>query len=123
MRLSDGAVVPGNALADRAERDLRIARYHRPYHAAIATVLDAMTEAGPPPAIVSIHSFTPAWKGIPRPWHVGILWDLDDRLNRPLIDALAARGDLVIGDNEPYDGALLGDTLHTHGTRRGSPTR
>ncbi|WP_244635877.1 N-formylglutamate amidohydrolase [Chthonobacter albigriseus] len=119
MRLSDGAVVPGNARIDDVERQARIDRFHRPYHHAINQTLDAMAARGTVPVIVSIHSFTDAWKGVPRPWHVGVLWDTDDRLNRPLIDALGAAGDLVVGDNEPYDGALLNDTLYRHGTARG----
>ena len=49
-----------------------------------------------------------------RPWHVGVLWDLDDRVARPLIDALARDPLLVVGDNEPYDGALRGDTMYRH---------
>jgi predicted N-formylglutamate amidohydrolase len=53
-------------------------------------------------------------QGIRRPWHVGILWDLDDRVARPLVDMLAADKDLVVGDNEPYDGALRGDTMFRH---------
>src|SRR5882672_6425896 len=28
-------------------------------------------------------------------------------------------GGFVVGDNEPYSGALEGDTLNVHGTRRG----
>jgi predicted N-formylglutamate amidohydrolase len=119
MRLSDGAIVPGNARVDAAERERRIRHFHRPYHDAVSAELDAMLATGRVPAIVSIHSFTPAWKGAPRPWHVAVLWDRDDRLNRPLIDALSADGDLVVGDNEPYDGALRNDTLYRHGTRRG----
>lgn len=119
MRLSDGAIIPGNAGVDAAERANRINRFHRPYHDAIAAELDAMLATGVTPAVVSIHSFTPAWKGNPRPWHVGILWDSDPRLNRPLIDALAAEGDIVVGDNEPYDGALKNDTMYRHATRRG----
>ena len=67
---------------------------------------------------VSIHSFTPHWKGMPRIWHAGILWDRDDRLARYLIDALRAEGDLVVGDNEPYSGELEGDCMNRHGTGR-----
>ena len=55
---------------------------------------------------------------MPRPWHAGILWDEDDRFASFLIEALRAPGDLCVGDNEPYSGALEGDTLYTHGTRR-----
>jgi predicted N-formylglutamate amidohydrolase len=73
------------------------------------------------PAIVAIHSFTPVWRGRGRPWQVGILWDADPRLAVPLIERLRAGGDLVVGDNEPYDGALAGDALYRHATRRGLP--
>src|SRR4051794_7968820 len=119
MRLSDGAVVPGNAGVDEAEVAQRVARFYDPYDAAIAAAIDRATAAGTPPAIVCVHSFTPSWRGTPRPWHVGILWDADDRLARPLLEGLAAELGLVVGDNEPYDGALAGDTVDRHGTRLG----
>jgi len=119
MRVSDGAVIPGNALVDDKEREKRLTRFHRPYHAAIRAEIDAALAEGTAPLLVSIHSFTPYWKGISRPWHVGILWDQDDRFAAHLLGALKARGDLHVGDNEPYSGALEGDTLYTHGTRRG----
>jgi predicted N-formylglutamate amidohydrolase len=119
MRLSDGAVVPGNRRIDEAEVARRIARFYDPYDAAIdAAVARALSE-GVTPAIVSVHSFTPSWRGHPRPWHVGLLWDVDQRMARPLIEALQAEGDLIVGDNEPYDGALAGDTLDRHATRLG----
>ncbi|MFT4098839.1 MAG: N-formylglutamate amidohydrolase [Rhodoblastus sp.] len=121
MRISDGALIPGNARIDQAEIDRRIANYWRPYRAAAAAELERMSASGVVPAIVSIHSFTPAWKGVARPWHVALLWDCDQRLSRPLIDALGAERDLVVGDNEPYDGALAGDTMFELGTARGLP--
>lgn len=119
MRVSDGAVVPGNAHVDETERERRLARFHRPYHAAIRAEIDAALAQGTDPLLVSIHSFTPFWKGIARPWHVGILWDQDHRFARYLLGALRAQSDLHVGDNEPYSGALEGDTLYTHGTSRG----
>jgi hypothetical protein len=121
MRLSDGAVVPGNARIGADEIARRIAAYHRPYHDRIASTLDAMQARGLVPVIVSVHTYTPVWRGLPRPWHAGILWDTDDRLARPLIAALAEDATLVVGDNEPYDGALRGDTMWQHGTVRGLP--
>ena len=71
-----------------------------------------------PAILISIHSFTPAWKGVPRPWEVGVLYGRDGRLARPLMKHLAAAG-FAVGDNEPYAGALEGDTLDTHGTKTG----
>jgi predicted N-formylglutamate amidohydrolase len=121
MKLSDGAVIPGNAEADAVEVERRIAAFHAPYHAAIARTIEAMLDRGVRPAILSIHSFTPRWKGIARPWHAAVLWDRDPRLAQPLIAALRAAGGLLVGDNEPYDGALENDTLYRHATARGLP--
>jgi predicted N-formylglutamate amidohydrolase len=119
MRLSDGAIVPGNRVLTTAERDKRIARYYTPYHTAIAALIDAAATQGIAPVLLSVHSFTPSWRGVPRPWHGAVLWDRDPRLAIPLIAELRADPSLVIGDNEPYDGALRGDCLWRHGTSRG----
>ncbi len=119
MRLSDGAIVPGNRQLDLAERTKRISLYYRPYHLAIGRALDQCIATGVTPAILSIHSFTESWKAVARPWHAGILWDNDPRLAKPLLDALYAEGDLIVGDNEPYHGGLEGDTMWQHGTTRG----
>ena len=121
MKLSDGAVVPGNRIIEMAERQLRIDTYHAPYHGAISAAIDAMLADGLIPLIVSLHSFTPVWKGWPRPWHVGILWDRDEATARAMMAGFAAQGDLVVGDNEPYHGALEGDTMDTHGNGRNLP--
>ena len=121
MRISDGAVVPGNRQVDEAERQRRIARFHRPYHQAIAGEINRVRLEGRVPFIVSIHSFTDVWRGVPRPWHVGILWDRDEAMARAMIRGFEAQDGLVVGDNEPYHGALEGDTLNTHATKAGLP--
>ena len=119
MRISDGAVIAGNRHLDAAERTRRINRFYAPYHNAISGVLDTCLSTGVVPIIVSMHSFTPAWKGAPRPWHAGVLWDKDPRLAVPFLDALRVDRTLVVGDNEPYSGILKGDTLWKHATQRG----
>jgi predicted N-formylglutamate amidohydrolase len=117
MKLSDGSIIPGNRDADAAEVARRIAAYHAPYHAAITAELDRM---GAGAVVLSMHSFTPSWKKTPRKWEVGNLYDEDARLAVPLMARLAEAG-FTVGDNEPYTGALDGDTLNIHGTRRGLP--
>ncbi len=82
MQLSDGAIVPGNAGIGAEEIELRLNRYWRPYRRAVAQAIEAMIAAGPLPVILSIHSFTPSWRGRARPWEVGVLWDSDPRLRR-----------------------------------------
>ena len=146
MKLSDGSIIPGNRDADAEEVARRLRRFHAPYHAAIREQIariespprarDSALAAGQGsqpsdpsgvatsrgcetgPILISIHSFTPAWKNVPRPWQVGVLYGRDDRLARPLMKHLAAAG-FAVGDNEPYAGALEGDTLDTHGTKTG----
>ena len=120
MKLSDRHVVPGNRDVDAEDVAARIAAYHRPYHDAIAAEIAAAREAGTVPVLISMHSFTPAWKGRPRPWEIGVLWDRDDRLARPLSTALEEAG-FVVGENEPYSGELERDCLYTHGTMNGLP--
>jgi predicted N-formylglutamate amidohydrolase len=122
MRLYDGTIVPGNRAIDRAEIERRLTLFHRPYHAAITAEIDRREAAGRPPVLVAIHSFTPRLHGrAPRPWHVGVLWHRDGRLALPLLERLRAEPDLCVGENEPYDGQLEGDTMSRHGTRRGLP--
>jgi predicted N-formylglutamate amidohydrolase len=119
MRLSDGAVIPGNKRLDDRERERRRRLYYDPYHCAIDGIIDQCLASGTPPMLLSIHSFTESWKEKPRPWHVGVLWDRDQRLAKPLLEGFYADGDLIVGDNEPYSGQLVGDCLWQHATCRG----
>jgi predicted N-formylglutamate amidohydrolase len=121
MKLSDGAIVPGNAKVDDAEVARRVARFSSPYHAAIDRVIDRALAAGVAPILFSIHSFTPVFHDGPRPWHCSVLWERDARFALPLLAALRAEPDIVTGENEPYAGALKGDSMTRHGLDRGLP--
>ena len=121
MRLSDGAIIPGNARLHDSDIKERITRFYRPYDEAIASAVQTGMQQGCPPAIISVHSFTPFWKGALRPWHVGLLWDRDTTLVEPLFKALRTDIGLVVGDNEPYAGWLEGDTIDRHATCHGLP--
>ncbi len=115
---SDGHAIPGNAL-DGAGHEARLARFYRPYHVALADVLDS----APPALILSLHSFTPQLASAPaqaRPWHVGVLYNDDDRAARLAIPLLEAEG-LVVGDQEPYSGRLLNATMNRHAEGEGRP--
>ena len=119
MRISDGSLIPGNARADAGEVEARRLRFWQAYRDAVRNKINEMSVTGPLPAIVSLHSFTPVWRGVSRPWKIGLLWDNDWRMARALLEELEAAGHSTIGDNEPYDGALVGDTMYEHGTVRG----
>ncbi|MCG6904310.1 MAG: N-formylglutamate amidohydrolase [Rhodobacter sp.] len=115
MQLYDGTVIPGNRMMDAAERDRRLNLCYRPYHQAVA----GLAAARPPGSVyLAIHSFTPRLNGrTPRPWQVGILFAEDTRFSAPLLDRLAREPDLCVGANEPYSGALLGDSVDRHALR------
>jgi predicted N-formylglutamate amidohydrolase len=111
MRLYDGSIVPANRRIGAAEIAERLARLHRPYHAAVARLAARRDDT----VIVAVHSFTPCLRGrVPRPWHVGILSGADRRLSDPLLALLRAEPDLCVGDNEPYGGHLPGDSIDRH---------
>ncbi len=113
---SDGHAVPGNRLTS-SDRAARIARYFDPYHDGLAAVLTQT----PPRLIVSLHSFTPCLASDPgqqRPWHVGVLYNEDDRAARLAIPLLAAEG-LIVGDQLPYSGKLLNATMNRHAEAAG----
>ena len=113
--VSDGIAIPGNVGADHAER---IARFHTPYHGALAALIDEVQ----PRLIVALHSFTPQLADMPepRPWDVGLLYNRDDRAARIAIDLFAAEG-LTVGDNQPYSGKRLNATMDRHAEGRGIP--
>lgn len=115
---SDGHAIPGNAL-DHAGREARMARFFRPYHDHIAATIATRR----PAMILSLHSFTPSLASDPgqaRPWHVGVLYNEDERLAAPVIAALAEEG-LTVGDQLPYSGKLLNATMNRHAEANGIP--
>ena len=119
-QLYDGAVIPGNYPLTDEEREKRMENYFQPFRQGVRRLAAEMHEsADGPPMVISVHSFTPSMGGKARPWHVGILWDKDPRAALPLIEMLRADPGMIVGDNEPYDGALHGDTLHEVCTAQG----
>ncbi|WP_085865232.1 N-formylglutamate amidohydrolase [Pseudooctadecabacter jejudonensis] len=118
MKLYDGSVIPANRDADEAEKARRVEAFYAPYHAAVADLAARQDDT----VIVAIHSFTPQLKGrAPRPWHIGVLHEFDDRLSDPLLRELRLEADLCVGDNEPYVGHLPGDSIDRHALQKGRP--
>ena len=122
LAVSDAERVPGNLALGAAERKARREEIFDPYHAAIGQALQQLTEDVPAPALIAVHSFTPVMRGVRRPWHCGILWDRDDRMPLPLLEALRGEPGLEVGDNEPYSGRDPSDyTISVHAERQGWP--
>ncbi|NJN45578.1 MAG: N-formylglutamate amidohydrolase [Candidatus Competibacteraceae bacterium] len=113
-QVSDGTFIPANHNLSDAEADLRCETFFWPYHHAITNTLAHLWRHGRAPVLVAVHSFTPEFGGLRRPWQVGILWNRDPRLAQPIMERLRAYPDLNVGDNEPYSGRQLGFTMETH---------
>lgn len=121
--LSEVTVIPANEnLSDAARRE-RIELSHKPYHAAIERLVQERKSAGlPEPIFVAVHSYTPVYRGVERPWHIGIIHDADDRVATPLIAGLQAAGRYEVGINEPYSPAdRVYYTLERHASAYGLP--
>jgi predicted N-formylglutamate amidohydrolase len=119
-QIYDGSVIRANYPLSADERERRLQQYYLPFRDAVrdcANQCEATSAAAC--IIISVHSFTPVMGVKPRPWHIGLLWDKDDRVFTRLQQLLSADQSLIVGDNEPYDGALEGDTMHEEGTKRG----
>ncbi len=120
MQLSDGAVIPGNAYISEQETSHRAQTYYKPYHDTLKRLIDESLDNNTPPILLSVHSFTERWKKNMRPWEIGILWDKDPRLPQIFLDELAhILPSHAIGDNEPYSGRLIQDSMYSHATSRG----
>jgi len=112
---SEDTAIPGNRELSAFEREHRRRWIYEPYHAAIDHLIDARRAAGRSTAVISLHSFTPVYRGVSRPWRIGVLSGRDRRLADALLDALRAESDRsganigddalapeMIGDNQPY---------------------
>jgi predicted N-formylglutamate amidohydrolase len=114
--------VPGNAGLSESLRAARERDIFQPYHDRITAELDRRRDAGRPTALISMHSFTPVYKGVARPWHVGVLYNRDRRLAHAVLQLLRTEAGLVVGDNEPYTVSDATDyTIPVHGEQRQLP--
>lgn len=119
--LSEATRIAANENLATAERQYRIDHFHRPYHASIETLLEARRHAGQETILVCMHSFTPVYHGVARPWPIGLIHGVDTSFTRALFDVLRTDDpSLDVGWNEPYaalNGVTL--TLEKHGDGRG----
>jgi predicted N-formylglutamate amidohydrolase len=117
---SEGTPIPGNAGLDATQREHRRLRIYEPFHAELDALVDQRLAGGLATVVVSIHSFTPRYHGVERPWHVGVISRRDRQLAEGLLAALSSDAGLCVGDNLPY-GAQDGvyHSLERHGEARG----
>ncbi len=95
---SDGVIVPGNVALDAEEKSRRANIAYHPYHQAVREMLDFLSD----PIVIAMHSCTPVFGGVARPWHVGVLWSEDEASARRVMAGLAEDASIHVGDNQPY---------------------
>jgi predicted N-formylglutamate amidohydrolase len=119
MSIASQIRVSGNSGLSEAERRHRIAAVHTPYHRAIEDLIEGRAAAGRETALIAVHSFTPVFGDVRRPWEVALIFDRDRRLADVLIDGLDVEG-FNVGVNEPYSPAdRVYYTLSRHAEARG----
>ena len=115
--ISETTHIPGNRNLSSDDKLTRTRAIYRPFHATITDLLDRRAAEGMKSMVVTIHSFTPVYKGRRRAVELGILHDRDTGLADKLITSFPTVDARL---NEPYgpgDGVL--HTLNLHAAPRG----
>ncbi|MER8712883.1 N-formylglutamate amidohydrolase [Mesorhizobium sp. M1295] len=120
--LSEDTGIPGNVGLDLGERSRRAEIMFAPFHDRVAAHLDGRAKQGRPTRIATIHSFTPVYLGVGRPWHAGVLYDRAVDFGQAVLAGLRAGSGLNAAANEPYVISREGDyAIPVHGDDRGIP--
>ena len=112
--ISDRKLILGNKKITNQERNYRVKNIYNPYHDKIKkNIIEKKINV-----IISLHSFNPTFKGRKRLLKYGVLSNQDRRLSNLIINELK-KGRDIVGDNKPYKGSLIGDTLYKHALKKG----
>jgi predicted N-formylglutamate amidohydrolase len=116
--ISETTRIPGNAEVGPEEADRRRRNWFAPFHDAVAAHLDG--RRGRPTAVIGMHTFTPVFRDVARPWHAGVLFRRAEVFGQSLASAIESRWGRPLGRNEPYEVTLETDyTVPVHGDARG----
>ncbi len=120
--VSETTKIAGNREVSKQQADARADAIFHPYHDTISAALDERESSERMTVLVAVHSCTPVFHGVSRPWHVGVLYEHDPRFALILLDLLNDEGHLCVGDNEPYYMTSDKDyAVPVHGQSRGIP--
>lgn len=100
--VSERYAIPGNDGLDRAARAERQAAIYLPFRDTVAGFVRRRIDAGRPPTIVTVHTFTPVFQGRRRTTELGVLHDADARLADAVLALLSAESGLEVRRNDPY---------------------
>lgn len=100
--VSESTPVPGNRSLGEAQRAERIHSIYEPFHDAVDFACEQLARRSEHPAIVTVHSFTPRYRGQSRDVQIGILHDSDSRLADAMLRLAPRYTSLDTRRNEPY---------------------
>ena len=112
--ISDKKLITGNVGINSKEYNYRKNFFYNHYHSRI----DKLINTKKIKLIISMHSFNPYFKGKKRNTEIGILSNKDRRYSDLLIKQMKKLKKYKIGDNIPYKGDLIYDTLYKHGLKK-----
>ena len=119
---SEDTAIPGNIGLSAQARSARKTRYFEPFRQMVAAELDRRAGLAIPTIVLGVHSFTPVFQGVVRPWQAGVLYADAAEFGQGLVAGLAADPALTVGDNQPYQIEPEHDyTVPVHGDGRGIP--
>ncbi|WP_294901259.1 N-formylglutamate amidohydrolase [Tatumella sp. UBA2305] len=120
--LSEDTLIPGNEGISAQQKEARCREIFTPYHDQIRQILEQRRQRGQTTCILAMHSFTPVYLGVARPWHIGVLYNRLKAYPHALLKSLHQRNQWVIGDNEPYSVSDATDyALPQHAEKNGIP--
>ena len=112
--ISHGIKIDKNYRLSSKDKKFRINEIYNNYHNTIYEIIKRERIN----LIISLHSFNPYYKKKKRNIKFGILSNSDRRDSDIIIEILSKKG-YRVGDNQPYEGNLIEDTMYRHGLKNG----
>lgn len=112
IKNSDGINIPGNKNLHKSAIQRRFVFYDS-YHSNLTKILKCKLENNINLKLISIHSFNKFINGRNRPNEIGLLWNKNLKLLKPLLNFFQKRN-INVGNNFPYSGFHFNHTLDKH---------
>jgi predicted N-formylglutamate amidohydrolase len=116
-----GVELSWNRALRPSDVERRVLRFHAPYHEEVDRTILARLVRGVRPLLFAVHTFTPVYRGRPRPFQIGLLYEHHAALAHRMGRSLRGAG-LSVRYNQPYSGmAGMMYSVHRHGKHHGLP--
>lgn len=110
--ISDGTQIVQNYKISNSDKRFRVNEIYKKHHNLISQVIKKKKIN----MIISLHSFNSYYRNKKRDIEFGILSNSDRRYSNVIIEFLSKKG-YKVGDNQPYAGNLIEDTMYKHGLK------